>query len=89
MTERLILVVEDDPQWQKLFDELVSDAGFSAIVTATAKDAVAALSKEDFVLAVVDISLAFKDHQHRGGVAVLQEILKLPANRRVIFSVSG
>lgn len=79
MTERLVLVVEDDRDWQKSLDELVRDAGFIPVVTSTYSEATAALSKQSFVLAVVDISLAFDDHLHRGGVDVLREIFNLPA----------
>ena len=75
MLKQPILVVEDDPQWQKSFDELVRDAGFTPDIHATYKEAAEALAQQDYALAVVDISLAFQDHLHRGGVQVLQEII--------------
>jgi len=71
-----ILVVEDDPQWQKSFDELVRDAGFAPDIKSTFEAAAEALAERDYAMAVVDISLAFKDHLHRGGVKVLQEIIR-------------
>lgn len=75
MIKQPILVVEDDPQWQKSFDELVRDAGFVPDIHSTYNEAAAALAQQEYALAVVDISLAFQDHLHRGGVLVLQEII--------------
>jgi DNA-binding NtrC family response regulator len=67
-----VLVVEDDPEWQNLFEELVADAGYVAHVTRNYIDAVNALDHGEYVLLVVDISLSLPDHSNRGGVQVLR-----------------
>ncbi len=78
MTKQTILIIEDDPTWQELFAEIVSDAGFNPVVTTTTAEAVAALEARSFVLAIVDISLSLPDHADRGGIDVLRAIAKLP-----------
>lgn len=78
MAEQFILVIEDDPGWQKSFVEIIGDAGFKSIVVSTYQDAIAALSDCTYALAVVDISLAFEDHADRTGVEVLKMIENLP-----------
>ncbi len=78
MPEQFILVVEDAPDWQKLLAEIAGDAGFCPTIISTYNEAVAALRKQPFALAIVDISLSFDDHLHRGGVEVLRHIAKMP-----------
>jgi len=77
VAQRFVLVVEDDPDWQRLFEELVNDAGFNPVIVSTYKAAKAALAARDYALAVVDISLSLPNHADRGGVKVLEEILKI------------
>jgi DNA-binding NarL/FixJ family response regulator len=67
-----ILVVEDDPQWQALFREFVADAGCTAVVTASAIEAINALDQQPFALLVADISLSLPDHADQGGMRVLR-----------------
>lgn len=67
-----VLVVEDDPQWQGLFREFVADAGCTAVVTASAIQAINALDHQPFVLLVADISLSLPDHADQGGMRVLR-----------------
>jgi DNA-binding NarL/FixJ family response regulator len=69
-----VLVIEDDPAWQKSFIEIVNDAGYKAVITSAYDDALVALSRRSFALAVVDISLAFQDHLDRGGVDFLKKV---------------
>jgi DNA-binding NarL/FixJ family response regulator len=78
MSDPVVLVIEDDPAWQTLFSELVTDAGFRAHVVGTVADARRALKTDRFSAAVVDISLSLPDHADRGGVTVLQLIARLP-----------
>lgn len=73
-----ILIVEDDPDWQSALAELIKDAGFEPKIVSTYGQAVDALAAQNYALAVVDISLSFKDHAHRGGVKVLREIINRP-----------
>lgn len=78
MVERAVLIIEDDPNWQNIFGELVSDAGFKPVGVTTHQAALAALARHRFALAIVDISLSELKHGDQGGVKVLREIVKLP-----------
>jgi DNA-binding NarL/FixJ family response regulator len=78
VTRPLVLIIEDDPDWQEILAEIVQDAGFNPDVAATVAAAVARLAEKTYALAVVDISLSLPDHADRGGVSVLQAIAKLP-----------
>lgn len=77
MAER-ILIVEDDQSWLDIFSEIVSDCGFKPVPVSTFRDALAALARQTFAFAIVDISLVAHDHGDQSGVRVLRKISKLP-----------
>lgn len=52
-----VLVVEDDAGWRSILSELVTDAGLEVRVCSSYGDALGALRRENFSLAVVDLSL--------------------------------
>lgn len=83
MAQPSILIVEDDPNWQDIFREIVHDAGFSPVLVSSRSGAITALANHTFALAIVDISLSEPHYDDRGGVKVLQEIerasLEVPA----------
>src|SRR5258706_13008280 len=51
------LVVEDDAGWRNILDELLTDAGFQVRTCASFGDAFGYLRRENFALAVIDLSL--------------------------------
>ena len=51
------LVVEDDAGWRSILEELLVDAGFLVRTCASFGDALGSLRKENFSLAVIDLSL--------------------------------
>lgn len=51
------LVVEDDAGWRSILEELLSDAGFQVRTCVSFGDAFGHLRKENFSLAVIDLSL--------------------------------
>jgi RNA polymerase sigma factor (sigma-70 family) len=51
------LVVEDDAGWRSILEELLSDAGFQVRTCASFGEALGDLRKENFSLAVIDLSL--------------------------------
>jgi DNA-binding NarL/FixJ family response regulator len=53
-----VLVVEDDAGWRGILAELLSDAGFTVRLCASFGDALGALRRESFALAIVDLSLS-------------------------------
>lgn len=52
-----VLVVEDDAGWRSILSELLTDAGMEIRVCSSYGDALGALRRETFSLAVVDLSL--------------------------------
>jgi len=53
-----VLIVEDDPAWQDIFTEISDDAGFKPVVASTYREALLALERQTFALAVLDMSLS-------------------------------
>jgi len=52
-----VLVVEDDAGWRSILSELIADIGFEIRMCASYGDALGAMRRETFSLAVVDLSL--------------------------------
>lgn len=78
MTKPSILIVEDEGAWQDIFIEIVEDAGFKPEVVTTYSEALTALEKPTFALAVIDMSLSELYHDNRDGLKVLRRIAVLP-----------
>jgi len=73
-----VLIIEDDPNWQDIFREIVIDSGFEPAMASSHRAALAALNQQTYALAVVDISLSLPDYADRGGVEVLKAIAASP-----------
>lgn len=78
MTELRVLIIEDDPNWQDIFREIVVDSGFEPVLASSHQAALTALQKQTYALAIVDISLSLPDYADRGGVEVLKAIAAFP-----------
>ena len=65
MTQRAVLIVEDDANWKSILTEIVTDCGFKPVVVATYQGTLSALARRNFALAVVDISLFEADYADR------------------------
>jgi DNA-binding NarL/FixJ family response regulator len=72
-TSRLALVVEDDAGWQSLLTELLNDSGYHVQVSSSYGEAQGLLKREQFQLAIADISLAssLKPEQNQDGYRLL------------------
>jgi DNA-binding NarL/FixJ family response regulator len=68
------LVVDDDPAWQQILAEILSDAGLQVEVAGSVEGAVAALRAWPHRLAVVDLSLGGVGMPDHKGLGVLQAI---------------
>lgn len=66
------LVVEDDPAWQEILSELLTDAGLAVDLADTVELARATLRTQAHRLAVVDLSLGGPDHRNQDGLVVLE-----------------
>lgn len=78
MADQAILIIEDDPNWQHIFSEIVADAGFEPKVVMTYREALTALDLQTYVLAVVDMSLSELNYDNRDGLRVLRQIAASP-----------
>lgn len=65
------LVVEDNPGWQEILAEILSDMGLAVDVGADLPAASAHIAASGHRLAVVDLSLATEDEENQEGLQVL------------------
>jgi len=68
------LVVEDDPSWQQLLTEMLTDCGLGVDRAGDAESAVSALRAVPHRLAVVDLSLGGGDVLNQDGLRVLAAV---------------
>jgi NarL family two-component system response regulator YdfI len=78
VTDQYILIIEDDPAWQKMFSDITLNAGFKPVVAATYHEGLTALSQRHYALAVTDMSLSELYHDNRDGLKLLRQIAALP-----------
>ncbi len=78
MAGQSILVIEDDPNWQHIYSEIISDAGFEPQVVTSYGEALVALANRHYALAIVDMSLSEMDYANRDGLRVLRQIAAGP-----------
>ncbi len=67
------LVVEDDPSWQGILSEILTDSGLTVDVAATNEAAIEHLRSRTYRLATVDLSLG-SDHRNKDGLSVLDAV---------------
>lgn len=81
------LVVDDNPSWQQIMSEILTDNGFEVDTASTLEEAIAALKAHPHRLAVVDLSLSAADHHNQDGLRVLDAIRRLdPACRAILLT---
>ena len=86
-TQARALIVEDSEAWQQILTELLEDAGLIVDVASDYEQAVASLRAQSHRLAVIDLSLAGRDHRNREGLQVLSILQRLdPACRAVMLT---
>ncbi|HJS19062.1 MAG TPA: response regulator [Anaerolineales bacterium] len=79
------LVVEDDPSWQQLIGEILSDCGLEVDIATNLKEAEHSLKANSHRVAVVDLSLSPNDHNNYDGLRVLDAVRRLDPNCRAIL----
>ncbi len=69
-----VLVVEDDPGWQDLYQELLAELGLSCVAAPSYAEALAWLERKTFSLLIVDLQLAssMNPFGNRDGLRLLQ-----------------
>ena len=68
------LIVEDDAAWQQFLAELMDDAGLTVDLASDYDEALALMRTHSHRVAVVDLSLAGRDHRNRDGLRVLEAL---------------
>ena len=71
------IVVEDDPSWQQILVEILSDSNLCVDVADNLDDAIRLLRSEPHRLALVDLSLEGSDHHNDDGLRALEAIRNL------------
>lgn len=74
LKESRALVVEDDASWGQLLVEILTDAGFQVDLADNVESAVVEIRRSPHRLAVLDLSLAGRDHRNQDGLHVLEAI---------------
>lgn len=82
------LLVEDEPTWQELLQELLEEHGLQVDLATDLETARALLRRAPHCLAVVDLSLKAPDHANRDGLRVLEALKRRDPECRTIL-VSG
>ena len=81
------LIVEDDPSWQQILAEILSDSGFNVSLAGSLAEALPQIMENPHRLAVVDLSLAGIDHRNDDGLRVLTALRRHdPACRAVLLT---
>jgi len=71
------LIVEDDPSWQQILSEILTDDGLAVDVADSLEAAIASLRAAPHRLAVVDLSLSGGDYHNQDGLCVLDAVRRL------------
>ncbi len=81
------LVVEDDPSWQQILAELLTDCGLEVDVAGNLEQALVFLKAQPHRLAVIDLSLDEYDHNNHDGLQVLTAVRRLdPACQTIMLT---
>ncbi len=79
------LIVEDDPSWQQLIAEILTDAGLTIDIASALPTATEKLRQKPYRLAVIDLSLGGRDHHNQDGIQILQAIRRHAPNCAAIM----
>ena len=89
MTEYHALIVDDLGCWQDALNEALTDAGYHVCVAASYAEAMDALGRQRFHLAIIDPVLDDANRRNRDGLRVLRNILdRWPDIRSVVVTSS-
>lgn len=87
MSKNLVraLVVEDDPSWQQILTELLTDSGLEVDTAGSYEVAEGTIRQHPHRLAVLDLSLGGPDHNNQDGLRVANAIRKHDPTCTIIF----
>ena len=79
------LLVEDDAAWQRIYKFYLEKEGLVTEVTGNKEDALAAIEKIAFDIAVVDLRLNDEDENNWDGIIVAKYLREICPNVRLII----
>lgn len=79
------LIVEDDPSWQQILTEILSDSGLEVDLADDYQEAIEILRKSTHRLAVLDLSLGGSDHNNQDGLSVAEAVRRQDPGCVTIF----
>ena len=89
MTEYHALIVDDLSCWQDTLHEALADAGYRVCIAVSYAEAMDALGRQQFHLAIIDPVLDDANRRNRDGLRVLRHILdQWPDVRSVVVTSS-
>ena len=68
------LMIEDDPSWQQILAEILTDEGLTVDLADNVEAAVACIRATPHRLAIVDLSLGKEDHRNQDGLRILEAV---------------
>ena len=88
MTKHTILIVEDTREWQRIYEDILVDIGYSYEIVDTGARAIRKLSQKPFKLAIVDMRLTDGEENNFGGMDVINWLLENAADTKVIVATA-
>jgi two-component system sensor histidine kinase TorS len=79
-----ILIVEDRRDWQRIYEDILVDIGYSYEIVDSGARAIRKLSQKPFKLAIVDMRLTDWDDKNFEGMDVINWLLENAADTKVI-----
>ena len=79
------LIVEDDPSWQQILGEILSDMGIEVEIASSYAEAVEKLRAAAHRLAILDLSLGGTDHHNQDGIRVAEAVRRLDPSCNILF----
>jgi DNA-binding NarL/FixJ family response regulator len=79
------LLVEDDPSWQQILSEILSDCGMAVDLAVNYEDALKLIRTSNHRIAVLDLSLGGPDHLNQDGLLVLDAVKRTDPDCASIF----
>ena len=79
------LIVEDDPSWQQILSEILTDSGLEVEIADAYEPAVEKLRASTHRLAILDLSLGGSDHNNQDGLRVAEAVRRLDPGCITIF----
>jgi two-component system, OmpR family, response regulator ResD len=77
ISQRKIIIVEDEADLRGLYKEILEDAGYTIVEAATGIEALEKIKSEDWGLLLLDIMLPGRD-----GIRILRDIMETPALKK-------